>query len=86
VSIGLLDIPDIIVYNETYQYKGVLSMRKKTMISLDEKDMDKLNNIARETHRSRSGMIGYLLSLIRLGKGGAVEIDEEGTGHEESGS
>lgn len=58
--------------------------RKRCIISLSEEDMDRLDSIARETHRSRSGMIGYLLSLIRLGKGGAVEIDEGGTGHEES--
>lgn len=59
-------------------------MRKKAMISLDEKDMDKLDDMARETHRSRSGMISFLVNLFRPAKWGGIELNEEGTGHEKS--
>lgn len=50
--------------------------RKKTSISLDAETMAKLDYLAWKTHRSRSGMISFLVSLFRPTKLGGIEFIE----------
>ena len=53
--------------------------RKKTSISLNDRTLEDLDEMAQESHRSRSGMIGFLVDLFKAMTGGG-ELDKGDTG------
>lgn len=59
--------------------------RKKTSITLDNNTLKDLDEMAKDSRRSRSGMIGFLVDLFKVITGSeTMGLDEEDTRHEES--
>lgn len=52
--------------------------RTHTSITLSEKTLKDLDDMAKETRRSRSGMIGFLVDLFKYGKLAMPSSDEDG--------
>ena len=55
--------------------------KKKTSITLNDETLEDLDEMAQDSHRSRSGMISFLVDLFKAIMGGE-ELDKQRTGQD----